>query len=54
MKSITAGVFYLHHEKKFLHRDLQARSVVLMDPENDLSNLRIEEFGQVCDDDSEN
>ena len=54
MKSIVEGVNYLHEKARLIHRDLKPRNVVLMDPEGDLSDLRIIDFGVACFDDFEN
>ena len=54
MKGLVEGVNYLHEKAKIIHRDLKPRNVVLMNPEKDLSDLRIIDFGVACMDDFDN
>lgn len=49
MTQILRGLHYLHEEKEILHRDIKPRNIVLMDPDNDLSKLKIIDFGVACD-----
>ena len=53
MQGLLKGLEYLHLEKGVIHRDLKPRNIVLLEGENDLSKLRIIDFGVACEENSD-